>query len=455
MKNKDFQEIRGDSVLILGYSREGQATHRFLQAHYPNLHIDIADKNTVIPVVESSSKVFSGSTYLDFLSDYSTVIRSPGIPPHTPELVEYVKQGGFITSATNIFLSQFRDQTVGVTGTKGKSTTASLIAHILKTKVSDVRLVGNIGLPVLDYMEKITPETVFVAELSSHQLSDARYSPRIAVLLAIQPEHLDYYPNIESYVHAKANITRFQSSTDAFVCNTSSSRVSDVLVFSRAQKFLFSAEQAVDTSVFIKDGAIVSRESGKEEVVMKIADMPLLGNIENIMAAVTTALLFGLTPASIGAAIHPFKSLPHRLEKIGKFRDITFYNDSLATIPEATIHALAAFDNQVGTLIAGGYDRRLDFTALGAYLAKHPVDVLILFPDTGVKIWEAVLAANSKSTIQMYDATSMEEAVQLAYTNTKSGKICLLSPASASYNLFKDYADRGNQFRECVLLLAE
>lgn len=455
MNDIDLPEIRGDKVLILGYSREGQSTHKWLHEHYPKIHVDIADASSVAPIVGVSTQVYSGSAYLASLSKYSTVIRSPGIPPHTPELVEYIKLGGFVTSATNIFLSQFRDQTVGVTGTKGKSTTASLIAHILKSSVSDVRLVGNIGLPMLDHIESVTSKTVFVAELSSHQLSDARYSPQIAVLLAIQPEHLDYYPNIESYIHAKANITRFQSPQDAFICNLSASGVSEIAIDSPAQKFVYNTESSAGTSVFVKDGAIMSEEIGKDEVVMNMADIPLLGNIENIMAAVAVAKLFGIAPHAIGEAIHPFTPLPHRLENIGTFHAITFYNDSLATIPEATIHALSAFGDQVGTLIAGGYDRHLDFTALGTYLAKFPIDVLLLFPDTGAKIWAAVLAANPECTIKKHDVSSMEEAVRLAYKYTMNGKICLLSPASASYNLFKDYADRGNQFRECVVRLAE
>ena len=455
MSDQGSSEIRGDAVLIVGYSREGQSTHKWLRTHYPNLRVDIADVNSVTPIAGTSAQVYSGLTYLSDLSKYSTVVRSPGISPHIPELMVYKKSGGFITSATNIFLSQVRDQTVGVTGTKGKSTTSSLIAHILKSKISDVRLVGNIGLPMLDYLESVTPETVFVAELSSHQLSDARYSPRIAVLLAIQPEHLDYYPDLQSYVRAKANITRFQTAQDALVCNLSAARVLAIATETLAQKFVFNGDKSETATIFVKDGVIVSSDVGKEEAVMSVADVPLLGNIENIMAAATVAKLFGLAPNAIGSAIRPFKALPHRLEKVGVYGDITFYNDSLATIPEAAIHALTALGDSVGTLIAGGYDRHLDFTALGSYLASHPVEVLILFPDTGAKIWEAVVVANPKNTIRKYDVSSMQQAVQLAFEHTPKGKICLLSPASASYNLFRDYADRGDQFRACVMRVAE
>ena len=455
MTDMGKQEICGNAVLILGYSREGQSTHRYLRTRYPNLRVDIADAQNVTPIAGTNARIYSGVAYLASLSNYTTVVRSPGIPPHTTELVEYIKQGGFVTSATNIFLSQARDQTIGVTGTKGKSTTASLIAHILNSKISDVRLVGNIGLPMLDYLDSISPETVFVAELSSHQLSDVRYSPRIAVLLAIQPEHLDYYPDIETYVRAKENITRFQSAQDALVCNLSAARVLSIATRTQAQKFVFNSDKSEAVSVFVKDGTIVSNEEGGEKLVMNVADVPLLGNIENIMAAATVAKLFGISPKAIGEAIHPFKSLPHRLESVGTYKDISFYNDSLATIPEATIHALTALGDRVGTLIAGGYDRHIDFVALGAHLAIHPVEALMLFPDTGAKIWEAVLSANPKTTIQKYDVSSMEQAVQLAYEYTPKGKICLLSPASASYNLFRDYSDRGDQFRECVVRLAE
>ena len=212
---------------------------------------------------------------------------------------------------------------------------------------------------------------------------------------------------------------------------------------------------AQDVLTYIKEGKILSYTNDTVEVVMNVGDIPLLGNIENILAAISTARFYGISAQGIGEAIHHFKSLPHRLEPIGTHRGIGFYNDSLATIPEATIHALSSLGGKVATLIAGGYDRHLDFVELGKYIAQHPVATLVLFPDTGEKIWNAILQADPTLHIQKIAVTTMEDAVRAAYAHTPKDSICLLSPASASYNLFRDYADRGDQFRACVTHLVE
>lgn len=385
-------EIHGTSVLILGYGREGKSTQSWLQKHYPALHITIADKTT------------GGNEYVAKIQEYDTVIRSPGVSPYLPELVAYMRQGGHVTTATNIFFSLVRGSTIGITGTKGKSTTSSLIAHILSATRKDVRLVGNIGRPMLDEIDSSTRDTVFVIELSSHQLVDIRYSPHIAVLLDIVPEHLDYYPDFASYKLAKENIFRFQKPGDHLVRN--------------------------------------------EKTDVPFATQ-LLGNAENISAAAKVARLMHVLDADIARQFATFTPLPHRLEFVGEYKAIRFYNDSLATIPEATIHALRALGPEVRTLIAGGYDRHLDYAEFGRYIKDHPIDVLILFPDTGKRMWEAV-PESIRSTMRVHHVGSMQEAVSLAYAHTPKRKICLLSPAAASYNMFRDYADRGDQFKDWV-----
>ncbi|HLD24875.1 MAG TPA: Mur ligase family protein [Patescibacteria group bacterium] len=398
-----MEEIQGKSVLIVGYGREGKSVAAWLRKHYPALQIDITDKQK------------DGDNYLGQLKKYDTVIRSPGVSPYLPEIQQYITRGGHLTSPTNIFFSRVTGITIGITGTKGKSTTTSLIAHILTGRYPDVRLVGNIGSPMLDALDTAVKDTIFVVELSSHQLVDIRYSPHIAVLLNIVPEHLDYYPNFEAYRQAKENIFRFQKPGDHLV---------------------------------------------RSEKTNEIFTTKLLGNRENISVAVRVARLMHVPDEMIQKQLATFAPLPHRLEFVGEFRGIRFYNDSLATIPEATIHALGALGSDVATLIAGGYDRSLDFSKLGEHLASHPVQTLILFPDTGEKIWKATQAAQAtlvtqvKQQTQKFDVNMMEEAVRLAYEHTPVGNICLLSPASASYNLFRDYADRGNQFKEWVLRLS-
>ena len=373
-----MNEIKGSSALIIGYGREGKSVESWLKLHYNTMRIAVSD-STSIPK-----------------EAFDTVIRSPGVSPYTLHV------SGHVTTPTNIFFSLVSGRTIGVTGTKGKSTTASLIAHILSAVYPDVRLVGNIGVPMLDELDSSTKDTVFVVELSSHQLSDIRYSPHIAVVLGIVPEHLDYYPDFDSYRRAKENIFRFQKPGDHIVRN------------------------------------------GKERVPFKTN---LLGNEENISAAVSASRLMKVPEEIIRKQLLSFVSLPHRLEYAGEFCGIRFYNDSLSTIPEAAIHALDALGPDVTTLIAGGFDRGLSYEVLGKRLAKSSVRTLILFPDTGEKIWKSI---PKKSLIKKFDVHSMEEAVRIAKVQTPEGKICLLSPASASFNLFRDYVDRGEQFKEWV-----
>lgn len=448
-----MEEIRGTSVLILGFGREGRSVLSWLKIHYPAIRIGIADKqvgqNLMSGQYMQGAVVYNGEGYLAHLSEYDTVIRSPGISPYLPEIAAYVADGGYMTSATNIFFSKVSGVTIGITGTKGKSTTSSLIAHILRSHYDDVRLVGNIGVPMLDALDTATDKTVFVIELSSHQLYDSKYSPHIAVMLGIVSEHLDYYPDLMSYASAKGNIVRYQTSGDVLVYNPEHTLLRTLAENARSKKVVYGAKPRPGQYTTVRDGIAEVSIGGKAEQVIAMSGVPLLGNQENVLAAITVASLMRVPVVVIAQGIAPFKSLPHRLEFVGSFRGIRFYNDSLATIPQATMHALDALGTEGTTLIAGGYDRHLDFTELGAYLRSHTVATIILFPDTGKKIWEAI-GQVQKGSIKKFEATTMEEAVKLAYSHTPAGAVCVLSPGSASYNLFLDYVDRGNQFKHWV-----
>lgn len=451
-------EIHGNSVLILGYGREGKSIHAWLQKYHPSLRVGIADKYVKTELMSGETykgaTVYNGEGYLFHLSEYDTVIRSPGVSPYMPEISDFLKKGGVMTSATNIFFSLVSGTTIGVTGTKGKSTTSSLIAHILSSHFDDVRLAGNIGIPMLDSLDTATDRTIFVLELSSHQLYDCRYSPHIAVVLGIVSEHLDYYPDLISYAKAKSNITNRQTAKDFLLYNPMHTVVRELVRSSPAAHVLYQAQEDEKIHTFLRNGEIMVKDNDKAIPVIKMADVPLLGNEENILAAVTAAHLMRVPVETIARAITPFKSLPHRLEFVGEYRKIRFYNDSLATIPQATIHALEALGSDVTTLIVGGYDRGIDYRELGAYLRGHPVSTLILLPDTGEKIWEAVgmplSEAKVSSIMKPYRVDSMEEALRVGFAHTQKGKICLLSPGSASYNMFRDYADRGEQFASWV-----
>lgn len=451
-----MSEIVGDSVLILGYGREGKSLNRFLNKYYPKIEIGVADKKKSVPIADKSIKLHLGENYLDHIYKYDTIIRSPGIPFKLPQIQKCIKEGKKVTSATNIFFSQNKRKTIGVTGTKGKSTTASLIKDILKSKYSDVRLAGNIGKPVLSYLGNTSNQTIYVIELSSYQLEDLHYNPDIAVLLRIFPEHLDKHGSYRDYITAKENILRHQKSSDYIVYNASNKIVENIVGKSKAKKYSFSITKVRNVDCFQKEGQVYAyNKKRKTKAIMRIKDIPLLGlgNLENVLAAVSVGVLMDISSAKIKTAVSLFKPLKHRLEFVGKYRGIRFYNDSLATIPEATISAIEALGNNVETLIAGGYDRGLNYSNLGDFLSKSRIKTLILLPDTGMKIWRAIISANINKNLQprKYEVSNMEEAVRIAYKKTQQGKICLLSPASSSFNLFRDYEERGNIFKNLVL----
>ncbi len=425
---KDGQEIPKilqsfQKTLILGFGREGKSTLDYFKKQSPDIKIGIADQS-------------DGEDYLEKIKDYDLIIKSPGIP-YLPEIREAKRQGKIITSATQIFFENFKGKIIGVTGTKGKSTTASLIYEVLKNGGLDAYLIGNIGKPALDLLNKLGENSIVVYELSSFQLEDLEKSPQWAVLTNIYPEHLDHHKDFSLYIEAKNNITKYQTKKDYLIYNAEIPELKIIAKGSKAQKIPFSK----------KDQRIVSGLIHKDTI-------PLLGefNLLNVVPAIIIGRLFKITDTKIEEAIINFKPLPHRLEFITEAQGVRFYNDSLSTIPEATAAALSALGENVETLIAGGYDRGLDFSVLGQAIAKSKIKNLILFPDTGTKIWKVVSLKikNLKLKIRKFDTDSMQNAVEIAFKRTNPGKIVLLSPASTSFNLFKDYEDRGNQFKGWV-----
>lgn len=453
---KILSELERGNILILGFAREGVSTYNFLRKFFPAKKITIADKKGLHNLegeIESrlrADKNLSfkkGSDYLADLGKYDIVIKSPGVPSDLPEIKKAEKEGVRFTSQTKIFFEVCEDKIVGVTGTKGKSTTSTLIYYILKESGIDCELIGNIGKPPLDYLAE--RGKYFVFELSSHQLATLEKSPFIAVFLNIFIEHLDYYKNFDHYLAAKENITKFQSNEDVFIYNTDIPEASDIARRTKAQKLEFSMS-STKANCFLEEGFIVLREKENKEKVIKVGDVPLLGNhnLYNVMAAVLASYTTGATVEDIRRAIKTFRPLPDRLEVVGVFKNITFVNDALATIPEATIAALKAFNGKVGTLICGGFDRGQKFETLAEVITEMNVENLILFPETGKKIWQEVKKRDAAKRHFFID--TMEDAVRLAYEITSPGKICLLSAASPSFTVFKNYEDEANQYKKYV-----
>jgi len=430
-----LNELKNKRILILGFGKEGKDTFLFLRKLFPKKIIGIADKNEKVASSairrKGGVKWHLGENYLKALKNYDIIIKSPGVPFKILPKSALKK----ITSQTEIFFNNCPGEIVGITGTKGKSTTTSLIYDILKEglKASSfakgygghVHLVGNIGKPVLNLLFSATKKDVYIYELSSHQLYNIKKSPKIAVFLNIYPEHLDYYRNFQEYFKAKQNITKYQAKEDYFIYNSE-----DKLVRKVAKK-------------------------------TKARTIPIKGKYYELdrNAAIAVGKLFKIPQERILKAIKEFKPLPHRLELVGTFKGIKFYNDALSTIPETAIAALDALGENVETIFLGGFDRGLNFKNLAKRVLKSKVKNVILFPTTGKKIWQSIRQAQKKALRQKHPAVShiepfftdnMPDAVKIAYENTQKGKICLLSTASTSFSIFRDYKEKGNLFKKFV-----
>lgn len=406
-----LESLNNKKVLLLGYGKEGKATEAFLRQHVPTAEISIADQT-------------QGPDYLKKQDDVDIVIKTPGIPRR---LVTRP-----YTTATNLFFSVVQQPVIGVTGSKGKSTTASLIAAIIRESGRPVRLVGNIGKPALEALqEPFDPKGIYVFELSSYQLEDIEYSPHIAVFTTFFPEHLPYHETLDNYFKAKANIIRFSKPEDFFVFNPDDPRIAGLARDTRAQAVPFPS-----TLPFSPDGL---RLRGQH-------------NELNSRAALSVARLLNIPDDVSSRAIRAFEPLPHRMTNIGTFHGITFYDDAISTAPESTIFAIDTLGN-IDTLFLGGEDRGLDFSLLAKKIVEAGIHNLILFPTTGTRIEEALQNIGA-TDLNILHTSSMEEAVRFAYTYTEPGKICLLSTASPSYTLWKNFEAKGDEFIHWVKQLS-
>lgn len=426
-----ISELRDKQILILGFGREGQDSFLFLREKFPEKTFGIADQKDYgeLPketqdLLKRDPKVvlYLGDNYLKQVNKYDVVIKSPGISLQT--LKPYLKSKQILSSQTNIFFANCPGTIVGVTGTKGKSTTSSLIYEVLKNGGVKAHLVGNIEEPVLKFLDGAGESDVFVYELSSFQLEIATQSPHIAVFLNLYPEHLDHHGNFEAYTKAKTNITKFQTQEDFLIYNKIDPEVSRIAAITKAQKVAFEPDYS------------------KQRL--------FAASVEPVYLV---AKLFSIPKPRIEKTLKAFKPLPHRLEFIGRRRGIEFYNDSLATIPEATIAALDILGDKVSTLIVGGFDRGIKFANLAARILQSNIRTLIFFPTTGELVWEELEALHKKGggkLPQYFHAKTMAEAVELSFQHTPKDHICLLSPAASSFSMFRDYKHRGDEFKNWV-----
>lgn len=454
-------------ILILGGGREGLSTYKFLRRNFSQLPLAIADQNKKL---KSSrlwrdifikdrrlSGFFGPENYLQHLLDYDLVFRTPGIQPTLPAIIQAKEKGVLFTSNTQLFLKLVRGKTIGVTGTKGKSTTSSLLSHLLQAGGKKVQLLGNIGIPALDLLEEIDGKTYTVMEMSAHQLQDLQQSPQIAVIQNITSEHLDYYKNTAAYVEAKSSIVRWQKPSDYLVYSDDFATSRAFANLSHAQKLIYGQKETPEHLAFVRGRAIFYR-GPNDKLPRSLVDrkkIKLLGkhNLYNIMPAIIVAKHFLVTDEQIATALYNFTPLKHRLEYVQTIKDVSYYNDSLSTTPQASVAALQTFTDKKVILIAGGHERHQDFSHLANKIIKNQTRALILFPPTGKRLKRAVIDLAIKKKVlvpQFYEVEKMAPAVQLAAKIAQPQDVVLLSPGAASFGEFKDYADRGDQFCQAV-----
>jgi UDP-N-acetylmuramoyl-L-alanine---L-glutamate ligase len=450
-----LQELENKNILLLGFGREGQSSYRLIHRFFPQKSITIADANVKVRenemLIEDKLVDFQlGDTYLQHLNNFDCILKSPGI---TLKDVSYPVNFSSITSQTDLFLRKYSGQVIGITGTKGKSTTATLIHHVLKLAEKDTILMGNIGRPAFDVLDEITPDTKLVFELSSHQLEYIQRSPHISVLLNLYQEHLDAYRSYSDYQLAKMNIAKYQHPEDIFIYNADDERI---LSFIRDMQFPgslfpFSSSEQLKQGCNLHENQIVYSCNGKTEQIFDIRQkIKLKGahNLMNIMAAVIVCKQLGIDNEVIVEGISSFRGLEHRIEYVGEFNGVHFYNDSIATIPEACIEAVKALGN-VDTLILGGFDRGIDYANLAGFLASSTVRNLIFIGEAGRRILHKIRDIK-KPEQTFYLLSKFDEFLEIALEVTRPGTICLLSPAAASYDEFRNFEVRGNRFKELV-----
>lgn len=411
------------------------------------------DAEIINKIKEYEVNTFFGKDNLLNLHGFDIIFRAPSCLPTKPELVAEKENGAEVTTEIEMLVRLAPCKIIGVTGTEGKTTTTSIITAIIKQNGINCYLGGNIGKPLFTELEKFTPEDIIILELSSFQLMEMNISPEIALVTNVYPDHLNVHKSYEEYQDAKKNIFKHQSSNGITILNKDNEITYSFKNEVVGDTIFFSSKESLNDGYFYdrNDGNIKLNENGKTTILINKSEIKLRGihNYENICAALAATKTIVPIEKQI-AAIKDFTGVEHRLEFVKEIDGVKYYNDSIGTSPASTIAGLNAFDENI-VLLAGGSDKGLDYTEIGEKIAEK-VGTLILTGPTAEKIETATLKFlnKSKNDIKIYHCKNLEEAVNLSKTVSKSGDIVLLSPASASFDSFKNFIERGNKFKEFV-----
>jgi UDP-N-acetylmuramoylalanine--D-glutamate ligase len=442
-----ISDLIGAEIGLLGAGVEGRATLAALRraGHSSVVHV-LSDAPIDAP---PDTQTHVGEAAIDVLPRLQVLVRSPGFAPHHALRVAADATPGLSqTTATRLFLRELRERrlrVIGITGSKGKSTTSTLTHLTLQEAGIASVLVGNVGVPALDLLERIeTERLVTVLELSSYQCADLEdgFGPDIACLLDLFPEHLDWHGSVRAYYAAKARIASTQRSGDQFRYNANARSGMGPALTAKSDV------QAINTplGLHFRDGWF--QRAGTQLFPDTGMLLPGLHNRQNAVAALALGEILGARPEHLQRVLSTFAGLPFRLQDEGTFAGIRFINDSLSTAPEVVVAALHALAPNVRTLIVGGHSRGLDQTALIRALGGSGVQTLIALPDTGIEI--AKQAINANLGLKLFQVAALDQAVALAAQHTPAGMICLFSPGAPSYNRYRSFEERGTHFRTLV-----
>lgn len=447
--------IRNRRVAVLGIGVSNLPLLDYLYKH--NSNVTVFDKNENIDkkiedkLRQYGMKLSIGENYLEKLIGYDIIFRSPSIRPDMPEILAELGRGAILTSEIELVVEMCPGIVIGVTGSDGKTTTTSLIYEILKQNGKKCYIGGNIGIPLFTKINEMDSEAYVVLELSSFQLMTMQVSPHISVVTNISPNHLDMHKSYEEYIKSKTNIFKYQNETGILVINYDNEITRELANYTNGKVIYFSSKEKLENGIIVDDGIIKSSEDGLRRHILCTKNIILRGmhNYENVCAAIGATENIVQIENQI-KPIKEFRGVEHRLEFVRKINGIKWYNDSIGTSPTRTIAGLYAFDEKI-VLIAGGYDKHLDYEPMAKHIVKK-VNSLILLGQTADKIEKVVKdeIKLQRKEMNIYRVESLEEAIYKAREVANINEVVLFSPASASFDSFKNFEERGNKFKRII-----
>jgi len=465
MVNEKLEQFKKDiitkKVAVLGIGISNTPLIRYLGSMGVSVTaFDKADRDELEPVLNTLEgldvQYCLGEGYLEKLKGFDVIFKTPKVRFDIPELLREAEAGALITSEMEVFCRLCPARIFGITGSDGKTTTTTLIYKILEQHGYKCWLGGNIGTPLLDRIDEINETDMVVLELSSFQLHTMRNRINTAVVTNLSPNHLDVHTSMAEYIDAKKNIFLYQNENDTLVLNYDNEITRGFMPEGPGRVIMFSRKSDLDEGVVLSGSRIVYRHGGREDYIVDTEDILIPGvhNIENYMAAAAATIDF-VSPKDVRAVASSFRGVEHRNEHVRDINGVSFYNDSIGSSPTRTIATIRSFRDRV-ILIAGGYDKHLPYDEMGETLAQR-VKCLVLVGQTSDKIEKALRDETARSglgaDIPVIRCSTMQEAVQRAYQSAAPGDVVLLSPASASFDMYKNFEERGRHFKKIVMEL--